>query len=263
VRGDLSTDGALGALVDGADAVFHLAGAVRGATQADFDTVNVDGSARLLAAMDREAPRARLLFFSSLAAREPALSHYAASKHRAEQLLLARAAGRPLTILRPPAVYGPGDTEMLPVFRFMAQTGLAPCAGQASARLSLIYIDDLVRAALAWLAEPLAAPGASLCLHDGRDRGYDWPALCEIVGSVCGRRVRPWEIPRLPLDVVAHLNRSLGRALGRAPMLTPEKLRELRHPDWVCDNTAIGAALGWQPAVQLAEGLALTPGWKA
>jgi nucleoside-diphosphate-sugar epimerase len=49
--------------------------------------------------------------------------------------------------------------------------------------------------------------------------------------------------------------------LGRAPMLTPEKLRELRHPDWVCDNTAISADLGWRPATQLAEGLRLTPGW--
>jgi 2-alkyl-3-oxoalkanoate reductase len=261
VPGDLSASEALRALVHEADAVLHLAGAVRGATRADFDAANVDGSAALLAAMDTAAPQARLLFFSSLAAREPALSHYAGSKRRAEQLLLARASARPVTILRPPAVYGPGDREMLPVFRFMARTGRAPCAGKASDRLSLIFVDDLARAAQAWLDAP-AAPAATWCLHDGRDGGYDWTAICAIVGSACGREIRAWEIPRAPLDLVARVNRVLGRLLGRLPMLTPEKLRELRHPDWVCDNAAIGATLDWTPRAQLAEGLRLTPGWR-
>ena len=260
VPGDIASPEALRALVRDADAVLHLAGAVRGASRADFDTANVDGSAALLAAMDATAPGARLLFFSSLAAREPALSHYAASKRRAEELLQARAGARPLAILRPPAVYGPGDREMLPVFRFMARTGLAPCAGSASDRLSLIFVHDLARAAQAWLEAP-AAPAATWSLHDGRDGGYDWAALCRIVGAACGRAIRAWEIPRAPLDLVARGNRALGRLLGRAPMLTPEKLNELRHPDWVCDNAAISAALDWQPRAQLAEGLLLTPGW--
>lgn len=260
VPGDLAAPEALRALVCDADAVLHLAGAVRGATRADFDAANVDGSAALLAAMDAAAPRARLLFFSSLAARVPALSHYAGSKRRAEQLLLARAAARPVTILRPPAVYGPGDREMLPVFRFMARTGRAPCAGRAADRLSLIFVDDLARAAQAWLDAPVA-PAATWSLHDGRDGGYDWTALCTIVGAACGREIRAWEIPQVPLDLIARGNRALGKLLGRAPMLTPEKLRELRHPDWVCDNTAITAALDWRPRTRLAEGLRQTPGW--
>ncbi len=260
VPGDLAAPEALRALVCDADAVLHLAGAVRGATRADFDAANVDGSAALLAAMDAAAPRARLLFFSSLAAREPALSHYAGSKRRAEQLLRSRAAARPVTILRPPAVYGPGDREMLPVFRFMARTGRAPCAGRAADRLSLIFVDDLARAAQAWLDAPVA-PTATWSLHDGRAGGYDWTAMCTIVGAACGREIRAWEIPRVPLDLIARGNRALGKLLGRAPMLTPEKLRELRHPDWVCDNTAITAALDWTPRTELAEGLRQTPGW--
>jgi len=260
VPGDLATPQALRALVRDADAVLHLAGAVRGATRADFDAANVDGSAALLAAMDAAAPHARLLFFSSLAAREPALSHYAGSKQRAEQLLLRRAAARPVTILRPPAVYGPGDREMLPVFRFMARTGRAPCAGRAADRLSLIFVDDLAHAARAWLDAP-ATPTATWSLHDGHDGGYDWTLLCAIVGAACGREIRAWEIPRAPLELIARGNRALGRLLGRSPMLTPEKLRELRHPDWVCDNSAITAALRWTPRTQFAEGLRLTPGW--
>ncbi|MCG3168754.1 MAG: hypothetical protein CALGDGBN_00253 [Pseudomonadales bacterium] len=262
VGGDLGSAQALRELVAGADAVIHIAGAVRGITRADFDAVNVDGTARLLAALDAAAPAAPLLHFSSLAAREPQLSHYAASKRAAERLLEEHRGKRAVTLLRPPAVYGPGDREMLPVFRFMARTGLAPCAGRATDRLSLLFVDDLAQAACRWCTTP--ATGLSTwSLHDGRDGGYDWAALCAITADVCGRAVRVWEIPRRPLDLLAHANAALAAWTGHAPMLTPHKLRELRHPDWSCDNRAIGAALGWEPRVQLAEGLEATPGWRA
>jgi nucleoside-diphosphate-sugar epimerase len=73
--------------------------------------------------------------------------------------------------------------------------------------------------------------------------------------------VRVWEIPRPLLDAVAAANVGWSRLRGTAPMLSPGKLRELRHPDWVCDNTAARARLGWEPRVALFEGLRLTPGW--
>jgi nucleoside-diphosphate-sugar epimerase len=63
------------------------------------------------------------------------------------------------------------------------------------------------------------------------------------------------------LAIPAQVNRALARWLGYAPMLTPEKLRELRHSDWVCDNDALQKVLDWRPAVQLEEGLRRTPGW--
>ncbi len=262
VAGDLASTRALRELVTAADAVIHIAGAVRGVTRADFDAVNVDGTARLLSAMDAAAPAAPLLHFSSLAAREPQLSHYAASKRAAERLLAERRGERAITVLRPPAVYGPGDREMLPVFRFMARTGLAPCAGRASDRLSLLFVDDLAQAANRWCTMP-ATGFSTWSLHDGHDGGYDWAALCAITANVCGRTVRVWEIPRRPLDLIARANAGLAAWTGRAPMLTPYKLRELRHPDWSCDNRAIAAALGWEPRVRLAEGLRATPGWCA
>jgi nucleoside-diphosphate-sugar epimerase len=258
--GSLEDSAALQALVRHANAVVHLAGAVRGARREEFDRTNVLGTAALLDAMDHAAPGTPLLVFSSLAAREPQLSHYAASKRAQEDLARARCVARPCTILRPPAVYGPGDREMLPVFRFMARTGLAPCAGTRSARVSLVFVDDLVEAVLAWLGrrdtgtEPLE-------LHDGTQGGYAWTDLATIVGAACNRRVRVWEIPQPLLDAAAAANVGWSRLRGAAPMLSPGKLRELRHPDWVCDNTAVRARLGWEPRIALAEGLRLTPGW--
>jgi nucleoside-diphosphate-sugar epimerase len=261
VRGNLEDKAALESLVSEADAVIHLAGAVRGAVAADFLRPNVEGTRNLLDAMDTAAPGTPLLVFSSLAAREPTLSHYAASKRAAEDLVVARAASRPVLVLRPPAVYGPGDTEMLPVFRFMARTGFAPCAGHRSDRVSLIFVEDLVDAAMQWLAQ--AGRPQGLCtLHDGHAGGYDWDELCAIVGAACGRRVRVLELPRALLNLVAGLNPRLCALAGRKPMLSPGKLRELRHPDWSCDNLVMSSLLDWSPRTPLAEGLTRTPGWQ-
>ncbi len=259
ISGSLHDPDALRRLLEGAEALMHLAGAVRGSNAAEFDLTNVEGTERLLAACSERAPAIPVLFFSSLAAREPGLSHYSASKRKAEQVLESRTDG-PWMALRPPAVYGPGDKEMLPVFRFMARTGIAPCAGRQSDRLSLIFVDDLVDAAIAWL--PLRyGIRAICCLHDGHESGYGWKELAQTVGDACGRSVIVRELPAQLLDLVARANRAVSRITGTQPMLTPEKLRELRHPDWVCDNREISALLGWRPSTPLAQGLAATPGW--
>jgi nucleoside-diphosphate-sugar epimerase len=73
--------------------------------------------------------------------------------------------------------------------------------------------------------------------------------------------VRVWELPPWLLDNAAIANRTIARVVGKPPMLTPEKLRELRHPDWVCDNNEVRALLGWEPSTLLRRGLAATPGW--
>ena len=259
VCGSLHDQDALERLVDGVYAVIHCAGAVRGASQQDFDAVNVDGLANLLDAAQAVATPPRLLTLSSLAAREPGLSFYAASKRRGEQLLEQQAGGINWLALRPPAVYGPGDREMLPLFRAMSK-GFAPVPGKRTSRFSMIFVEDIAELVVAWLGRENVASGV-FALHDGHDGGYNWDDVCQVVSELCQRSVRPIEIPSVLMDIPAWLNARLSRWFGYAPMLTPEKLNELRHPDWVCDNTAIGDLLDWQPRVQLKEGLLQTPGW--
>jgi nucleoside-diphosphate-sugar epimerase len=259
VEGSLADAARLSELVSGVDAVVHCAGAVRGATREQFDRVNVAGIRTLLQALEAQPEPPRLLSLSSLAAREPGLSHYAASKRAGEQVLLEEAERVQWMALRPPAVYGPGDTELLPLFRAMAR-GFAPVPGAADARFSMVFVDDLAAAVQAWL-EASAVRNGIYTLEDGKAGGYDWRSVADTVTAICGRRVRLMPVPAWLLNTVARINSQAAQLFGYAPMLTPEKLCELRHPDWVCDSEALQAEIGWQPRYQLEAGLRATPGW--
>ena len=253
VPGDLDDGDALRALLDDCDVVIHLAGAVRGNSQQSFDRTNVRGTQNLLEALRACEKSPRLLLISSLAAREPGLSWYARSKYQAEQCLRDGPADLDWAIIRPPAVYGPGDKEMLPVFLWMAR-GMAPVPGDPAARVSLIHVQDLTSAIVACLG--LAhLRHRTFTLDDGKPGGYDWNEMAAIAGVVWQRRVRLVRLPGPLLDALAHANLALSRALNYAPMLTPAKLRELRHPNWVANNDDITSVTGWRPQVQLSKGL--------
>lgn len=251
IIGDLGDRAALARLVGGCRTVIHAAGAVRGNSQEDFDAVNVAGTRAVLSAARAQASEPHVLLLSSLAAREPQLSWYARSKAAGETLV--RDTARNWLIVRPPAVYGPGDQEMLPVFKSMAR-GFAPVPGSLQARLSLVHVADLTDAILACLHCP-GSGGLTLTLSDGKAEGYSWPELAAEAEHVFGRRVHLWRVPRWLLDSAARVNVGLAGATGRKAMLTPSKLRELRHTDWVVDNVEITRCTGWAPVIPLREGL--------
>ncbi len=211
----------------------HCAGAVRGAHPRDFDAINVDGTRRIAEAA-AAAGVTRLLLLSSLAAREPTLSMYASSKRRGEDAV--RSVDIASTVFRPPAVYGPGDKELAPLFGLMLR-GIAVVPGHAG-RTSLLYVTDLVRAVGAWLRAPSQRGGECFELDDGTPHGYDWTEMIRIAQTVRGAAIRRLDIPQPLLDAIGRVNLGLGRAFHRAPMLTPGKVRELFHRDWVCRTAA-------------------------
>lgn len=260
VTGGLSDEAALGRLMEGAGSIIHVAGRVRGRDDADFMPVNAEGVARV-ARVARETPSvARFILISSLAAREPTLSQYAASKRAGEAMLAEVAEGSELrcAVLRPPAIYGPGDRELLPLLQLMAR-GVVPMPGVAGARASLLHVNDLAKAAVKLLDSP--AQG-TYELHDGHDAGYSWEEIATIVEGAAGRD-RGWhlKLPEGVLRSAAAINLLAARLFGYLPMMTPGKINELRHPDWVCDNTEITLATGWQPSISLHDGLSpLLPG---
>lgn len=254
VTGSIKDDTALTRLMSGCGGVMHVAGLVRGRSAADFLPVNADAVARVAQAAQTKCAAPRLVLISSLAAREPQLSPYAASKREGEAQLdaVAERDGLSCAVLRPPAVYGPGDRELLPLFRLMAR-GITPIPGAPDARVSLLHVADLARAAVALLESEARG---TFELHDGHAKGYDWTEIADTVARVAGRG-RGWRV-RIPgglLRGAASINLVASRLFGYQPMLTPGKVNELRHPDWVCDNTAISRATGWQPTQSLHDGL--------
>ncbi len=247
--GDLSEHATWTALLEGADAVVHIAGAVRGRDAEDF-AINQRAVAALVGAANALPLSPPILLVSSLAARCPELSDYAASK-RAGEAELEHLRAPVGCVLRPPAVYGPGDVEMLPLLRAMA-AGLGVYPGTLDARVSLIHVDDLCRLVLAWLRAPCA--GVTLEPDDGARDGHAWRDLHAAVAAVRGRRVHALRLsPRL-LDGVATLLAAIGRLGGPAPMLSHGKVRELTAAAWVCSPMPVAVG-DWRPTVNLERGL--------
>lgn len=258
--GSLEDEESLKQLVAGAAGVVHCAGLVAAPDDAAFAQVNVAGSARLFAAAAAAASRPRVLLLSSLAAREPGLSPYARSKRAGEDALQSLASqGLEACVLRPPAVYGPGDRATLAIFRQL-RSGLLLVPAVKDARFSLLYVDDLADA----IAYLLGAPGwcrPVLELDDGREGGYGWADLAEIAGRQLGRRTRTVPVPRTVVWPAAAVGALSARLLRRPPRLSPGKLRELFHADWVARHSPESPLQGWSPRTTFERGFEETMAW--
>lgn len=240
---------ALAAAIAGCSAVVYCAGSVRGRSAEDFTAANVTGVRAMREALERTHDAPPLLLISSLAASRPGLSDYCRSKREGEKVLEG-SQGLPWTIIRPPAVYGPGDREMLPVLK-MIRRGLLAHAGPADQRLSLLHVDDLAEAVACWLSAPDACLHQTYAIDDGTPGGYSWKAIGE---AVSGGKFLRLGVPRFLLQGVARLNMLSAALLGYAPMLSPGKVRELVQAEWLCDNSAFTHASGWRPRLNLKRG---------
>ena len=252
VNGSLDNSDSLKQLCEGASAVLHIAGVVNAPDAAGFEAGNVTGTANMLAAT-RDAGITRFVHVSSLSAREPQLSVYGASKSRGEKLV-----GTSLldwTIIRPPGVFGPGDTEMFDMFR-MASKGIAllPPPGRGS----WIYVDDLARLLVALLPAHDDATAQIFEADDGIEGGWSHDGFARAIGWALGRRVTTIHAPRFLLKLAAFGDRLVR---GRKAKLTPDRAGYLSHPDWTIDRTAAPPAALWVPRMQTRAGLKETARW--
>lgn len=246
IAGDLAD---CGALCDGADAIIHVAGVINARTATEFDDGNIAGTRCMIDAA-KAAGVERFVHVSSLAAREPELSRYGASKAKSEALLPGT--GLNWAVVRPPAVYGPGDRETLELFR-MAARGLAlvPRRGRAS----FIHVDDLAAALLA-----LTENDASGVFEpdDGRSGGYEHGEFVRLIGEAVGRRPLVMRVPAAGMLAGAAIDTAFARLGGRLPKLSFDRARYFAHPDWVSRG---GPIPGWSPRIAAREGLAATAAW--
>ncbi len=259
VLGDLDDRSALEALVAGADAIVHCAGLIRALQQLDFFRVNEGGVTHILEAAAKKASSARLIHISSLAAREPELSPYAGSKRAGELKVAALAGSRDWITLRPPVVYGPGDHELLPLFR-AAKLGLLAYPALPQCRVSTIHVEDLA-AAIPPLLETPAWGGQTIEVDDEHPGGHDWPELIQVLGRCVGKRPVAVRLPRAAMAPIAAGVGLYSAMTGRAQVLSPAKLAEIYHPGWVSAGPRLSGICSWRPSFGLADGFADTCAW--
>ena len=251
IGGDLGSRDALEKLVDGADAIVHVAGTINAPNAAGFDKGNVAGTLAMLAAATAGGVR-RFIHVSSLAAREPKLSLYGASKARAEELV--HSSGLDWAIVRPPAVYGPGDKETLELFR-MAKLGLMlmPPKGH----VSVIHADDLARLLLA-LAGPATPPRILIEADDGKPGGWSHRQFARALAAAVGTRPAIISSPGILLRLAARADHLLR---GEKAKLTVDRAAYFSHRNWVVEPKRACPPQLWQPRIETMQGLAATADW--
>ena len=251
IAGDLSSRDALEQLVDGADAIIHVAGTINASNAAGFEKGNVQGTLAMLAAATAGGVQ-RFVHVSSLAAREPKLSLYGASKAKAEELV--HGSGLDWAIVRPPAVYGPGDKETLELFR-MAKLGLMLMPPKG--RVSVIHADDLARLLLA-LASYAAPSNILIEPDDGKPGGWTHREFARALAAAVGVRAAVISSPGIVLRLAARADQLLR---GEKAKLTADRAAYFSHRNWVVEPKRAAPTTLWRPETPTDQGLADTASW--
>ncbi len=264
----LHDEAALRRAVGGADWVVHAAGLIRARSAAEFHESNVAGTERMLRA-SRDAAVRRFVLISSQAAAGPSpdgrpvtetepprpVSAYGESKLAAERAVLHEGSGM-VTVIRPPAVYGPRDTAFLKVFA-LGKRHIEPVLLRRG-RFSIVHVSDLASAVYAALTHTEAVGEIFFASEPDET---DYAELGAMVREALGTWTVRVAFPRWALMGVALGAEALAAMARQAPLLSREKLREISAGDWICSSRKIRERLGWSPRIPLREGMKATADW--
>ncbi len=246
--------------------IFHLAGLTKADSAKDFYHANTECTQKLVtAAAEMNPALKRFLHVSSLAAAGPSIDNrpliedapsapvsvYGKSKLEGEKAVLSCKGMLPITIVRPPAVYGPRDTDFFLVFRAV-QNRLFPYWGKSS--YSLIYVADLVQGMIL-AAEKEAAADKIYYLADSRI--YTNDDILTVMSSTLGRKAIRLRLPRSILPALA----VLLKKIQKKGIINPDKIQEIRYPHWTCDPAKAMKELGFHTETSLGEGFKKTADW--
>lgn len=266
VKGDCVRKESLYEAVEGVDYIFHLAGLTKACRETDFIEANVEGTRNILkAVLEKNRGIKRFVYMSSLAAAGPSgngsplteecpaapVSFYGRSKLEGEKLVMGQRLEIPVAVIRPPAVYGPRDKDMLVFFK-MLRSGIAPVWGKSI--YSFIYIEDLIRGILLTALEK-NAEGEIFFMSDGVIYSSD-DVIDAIADAVHKQPVR-LKIPRCVMSLAG----LISERSGKSSIINADKIRELKHPAWVCDASKAAERLNFMPHVKIKEGARWTADW--
>jgi nucleoside-diphosphate-sugar epimerase len=266
VKGDCTLAESLLDTVGGFDYIFHLAGLTKARSNDEFFCMNARGTENLVKTIAERNPKVtRFVYLSSLAAAGPSkdgkplredsppspVSNYGRSKLEGETAVLRYRDSMPVTILRPPAVYGPRDKDFLVFFK-MIKKGIFPNWGKCY--YSLLYVDDLIQGIIS-SAENKRAEGKIYFLSDGKV--YTDEEIAAEISSVLDVKVTRLKIPKFVMPFFAFL----GEKISERGIINRDKMRELRYSHWICDAKKAREEIGFLPKVGLKEGIKWTADW--
>ncbi len=270
VTGHLNDRPSLQEAVSDMDVVLHLAALTRARNEDEFNAANATGTRLLLTAAAESGSCRRFVYVSSIAAVGPALggrpvtaadpphplTAYGRSKLAGERACEEAAGTMEIVILRPPAVYGPRDKDLLTFFQ-LASRGVLPIPTGPPRPLQMIHVGDLAQAILA-AAHSEKARGI---YHVADPEAYTWTEILELIAAAVGKRGRRVPVPQTLLNVVGQASGAMGRAMGRPQIFDGDKVRELLAPGWLCETDRATQELGFTAATRLELGLRQTVAW--
>jgi nucleoside-diphosphate-sugar epimerase len=235
--------------------------------------VNARGTENMLAAaLTQKSALKRFVLVSSITAGGPSDRHgnpvaldaeprpvtdYGRSKLAGERAALALKDQLKLTVIRPPAIYGPRDREILAFFRSI-KYGVLPLLGSPNSKLSMAYGPDCARACIRAIDADVPS-GSIFTIDDGAV--HIMAELIYEAESAIGRKAfLRIPLPRRVVEGAATVSELYGRVSNRAVMLTRDKCNEL-FDQWVCDSKRAQAELDWTPQVRFSEGVKRTVDW--
>jgi nucleoside-diphosphate-sugar epimerase len=271
VFGDIADPATLPPFVEGQEVIVNAAGLTRARTPEELSRVNTAGALNLLAAARGGAPRlSRYLYLSSVEAMGPnpdstplgedaaqrPFTSYGRSKSDAERALRELRGSVPLTIIRPPGVYGPRDRDFLAYFRIAAR-GLQPVFGLRN-MTNVVYVKNLVQGMRLAIERPVGSCRAYF-FTDGE--AIAQTAFADLIAAALGRRTLRIAVPTFVARAVAAVSGAAGAVTGKAPLLNSENIAKYGQEFWVVSDERARGELGYRPAYTTAEGLRETAAW--
>lgn len=272
VYGDLFNEEVLRHSVEGVNYIYHVAGVTKAKTREEYFRGNHLATRNLLDAVREVKPNLkRFILVSSLSAVGPSLNGtpvderttyhpitaYGESKMEAEKECLKAANSVPITIVRPPAVYGPRDKDVFEFFNTMNK-GIQPMIGFTDKTVSLIHVTDLVKGTVLAGERPEAVNQSYFI---SSDRFYTWKEVGEVTARVMQKKGISLRIPISAVYTVAAISELFSVVSGKAVLLNMEKAKDIVQDAWTCDISKAKKELGFRESYSIEEGIRNTVQW--